>query len=146
MLSSIHPADDAVTIDKRGAGKLRGVLHARRTPVLPEACGFVRLAPLAQRTIGKQSPQIVLLQSHRSVRTFLRIREAEPGIPETRTKRASEIGRAYHHEAHGDTRGCNLTFDLAQLRERFPEERSADVAQPDDERRQRNTQVGHLGR
>lgn len=80
-----------------------------------------------------------MLKPHRFVRSLFRIGYAVLRIAEAGTKVPGELGRADDDEAHGDTRAGEIRFDLTQLRERLSEEGSTDVAQPDDERRQRNT-------
>lgn len=133
MLSAMYPTHDTVAIDERRARQLRGILHARRAPILPETRGFVFVAPFTQRAIGEETPKVVLLQAHRLVRAFFRVGDAAFRVPEARAKLAREFGRPDDHEAHGNPPIRELRFDLAQLRERLTEERSTDVAQPNDE-------------
>jgi len=61
-----------------------------------------------------------------------------------RAKGLRVIRRADYDKAYVDAGFLELSFELAQLRERFTEERSTDVTQPYDERRKRYAERGKV--
>lgn len=146
MPPAIHPADKSVAVDRRGAGKLRGIFQTRRAPVLPETRCRVFFAPRLQSAIREEVQQIEIFEPHGFVARFVRICNATVRIAETRAERFREFGRTDYDEPDVDAGGFEERVDLAQLRERFTEERSTDVPQPYDQRGQRDTERSDFGR
>ena len=102
--------------------------------------------PLAESAVAEHSPKIVTCEPHRFVRLFLRIAQTPRWIAEASAEFVREFGRTDNDEAHVDARSFEFRFEIAQLRERFAEKRSADVAQPHDERGQRDAELRDRGR
>ena len=139
MLPAMQPADDPLCIDYSGTGKLRRIGELGRAPVLPEAGGFIRLPAAPQIFVGEATKQIVILQTHRKIAFLAGIRDGARRIAELRSKGFGLFCGADHDEPHVDAGASKLPVELAQLRERFTKERSTNVPQPHDKRRQRRS-------
>lgn len=147
MCTPIDPAQASRCIEKRCAGKLTGIAQLRRAPILTESGRAILRAAPREIAIAEEPEEIILLEPHRRIRRLVRVRDAPARIAEARAESRRFFRRSRNDEAHRDPRGRTLSLELAQLRERFPEERSADVPQPDDQYRQGQIQrrdfVGH---
>ncbi len=60
---------------------------------------------------------------------------------ESRAETRGFLGRPHYYEAHADAGLIERLIELAQLRERFSEERSTNMPQPNDKRRQREVEL-----
>lgn len=139
MRTAMHPANHPLAVEKRRAGQLRSVFQAARAQVHVKTRRARLFMALPQRAIERQPPEIVLFQPHRPVRTLVRIGKAARRIAEAFAESCGDFRRSHDDKAHGDAGSLEFRIEFAQLRERFTEERSTDVAQPHDQRGQRNT-------
>lgn len=128
MRRAVDPPDRTYRVDDRGARQLCAVSKLRRTPILRETGRVVFCAPFRQSAIGEEPEQIVVLEPHRSIGTLVVIADAKPSRALLPAKCLSLCLGADRYEADGDIVVRVAAFELAQLRERFGEERSTDVS------------------
>ena len=146
MRASMQPANSSRSIDDRRTGQLRDVLDLRRAPILRETRGLVLGSPLLQRAIGEELEQVDGVETHRTIRAFVLVADAQRSCILLRAELFGFCLRTDRDEADRDAPSVVLVVELAQLRERLSEKRSTDVPQPNDQRRQRSAERRYRSR
>jgi len=136
MFAAVDPAHNPNRVEERRAGKLGGVADLRRAPILAKARGVVFEGAAAQIAIAQEMQQVEPFETHGRIRALAAVGDAAARLAKPRAELAGLLRRADDDEAHLHAGIAVLSVELAQLRERFTEERSTDVTQPDDQRRQ----------
>ena len=137
MGSTVNPTERACLIHERCAGQLRTVLQSRGAPILRKARRLVFRASGLQGRIGEEFEKVEILKTHRSIRSFVGIADAECRCTKLSAKFFCFRLRPDCNEAHAEIVASLVIVGLAQLREWFRKERSTDVPQPDNERWER---------
>ena len=128
MHAAVYPANDALRIGDCGTGQLGSVLKLRRAPILREARGFILMPTCFERGVGEELQKIIVAKTHRSIGSLRGIPKADGADAERRTKRLRFALGTNYNKAHRGMIRAVFFFELAQLRERFSEERSTDVS------------------
>jgi hypothetical protein len=137
MNAAIDPAHDSIPIHDRGTGQLRGVIHDRRVHIQAKTRRIGFLPTYLKCGVDLELREIVLIEAHGRVRRLRFVRYASSGWIETAAELVDLRAIADADESHVDMERREIFVELAQLRERFTEERSTDVSQPDREDRLR---------
>ncbi len=141
MPAAIHPTQHAARVDRRRTRVLRRILNSGLGPILHETGRFILCAARVQGGSGLELGEIEVLETHSFVGPHIRVADASRACVVARAEFLGFGLRTDRNTADGNTAICELLVELAQLRERLGEEASTNVAQPDDERRQRNREL-----
>jgi hypothetical protein len=133
MAPAVDPAQDAGRVDSGGTRQLPTVAQFGRAPVLRKAGSAVFATAFLQIVVGEKSEQREIGEAHGAIAALVFVADAARGRAVLPAK-----GVGFFLCADGDENDAQIgaiagSVELTQLRERFAEKRSTDVAQPDDQ-------------
>ena len=130
MLSGVEPANNSIRIDEGRTGKLRAIGEFCRSPLLRKTSGFIFDTSLFQCRIRENFEEIVVPESHCVERMFIGICDAAIGHSVGFGEGFDLFRISDDKKTNGNAGIRECAFELTQLRERFSEKRSTNVAHP----------------